>query len=187
MSQTTITEALAELKTIKARISKKEIFILSFLVRQDLVRDPHEKDGGSASLIARERQSINDLQKRFINLRSAIQRSNLEKSLTLRDSQGRERTDSVANWLIWRRDLLDEERSRHTQWQKRIMDARQQVQQKGGQLLDRGSEQPKATDFVVNMGERELADSIESIEEYAGQLDGKLSLVNATTTLNVED
>lgn len=58
MAQTTITEALAEIPTIEKRIEKKSEFILNYLYRQSAVRDPHEKDGGSSTLIHRELQAI---------------------------------------------------------------------------------------------------------------------------------
>lgn len=43
----TITEALAEIKTVGKRVEKKREFIKAFLARQDGVKDPLEKDGGS--------------------------------------------------------------------------------------------------------------------------------------------
>lgn len=52
----TITEALAEIKTIGKRIDSKKQFVTSHLARQDGVKDPLEKDGGSAELLKRERQ-----------------------------------------------------------------------------------------------------------------------------------
>ena len=81
----TITEALQEVKTIDARIQKKKEFIFNFLFRQNNQRDPHEKYGGSASLIAKERQSINDLLERKISIRNAINVANAENSITIRD------------------------------------------------------------------------------------------------------
>ena len=48
----TITEALAEIKTVEKRIQKKREAILPFVFRQEMLRDPHEKDGGSAVVVA---------------------------------------------------------------------------------------------------------------------------------------
>lgn len=83
MAGITITEALAEIKTIGKRIEKKREFIGGFLARQDGVRDPLEKDGGSAKAIAGERQSVNDLEDRIVALRRGIQRANDETSVTI--------------------------------------------------------------------------------------------------------
>jgi hypothetical protein len=67
----TITEALAEVPTISKRIAKKQQFVLDFLSRQNGVRDPHEKDGGSVTLIQQNLQGIADLESRLIAIRSA--------------------------------------------------------------------------------------------------------------------
>ena len=50
----TITEALAEIKTISKRLEKKRESIFNFVGRQDGIRDPLEKDGGSVEFIIRE-------------------------------------------------------------------------------------------------------------------------------------
>lgn len=52
MPRLTITEALAELKTLDKRILAKQGSIPNYLVRDDRVRDPLAKDGGSDSLHA---------------------------------------------------------------------------------------------------------------------------------------
>ena len=47
----TITEALAEIKTIQKRIDKKREFILHHTYRQHTLRDLLEKDGGSPKVV----------------------------------------------------------------------------------------------------------------------------------------
>ena len=79
----TITEALAEIKTIGKRIASKQAFIGQYLARQDGVRDPLEKDGGSAEVIKRERQAIGDLETRIITLRQGIQHANDETKVSV--------------------------------------------------------------------------------------------------------
>ena len=96
----TITEALQEVKTIDARIQKKKEFIFNFLFRQNNQRDPHEKDGGSASLISKERQSINDWLERKISIRNAINVANAENSITIKDQ-----SRTISEWLVWKRDV----------------------------------------------------------------------------------
>ena len=73
--QTTITEALAELKTLGKRIEKKRESVAMFLTRQDGLKDPLEKDGGSVEFIKRERQAVKDLEQHHVNIRLAIQRA----------------------------------------------------------------------------------------------------------------
>ena len=50
----TITEALAEIKTLAKRIEKKRQNIGQFLVRQEGVRDPLEREGGSVAFVQTE-------------------------------------------------------------------------------------------------------------------------------------
>jgi len=99
-SKITITEALQEVKTIDARIQKKKEFVFNFLFRQNTQRDPHKKDGGSAVLIAQERQAINDLLERKISIRTAINIANAENSITI----GKQ-TRTISEWLVWKRDV----------------------------------------------------------------------------------
>src|SRR5215831_611359 len=100
MAQITITEALAELKTIDKRIEKKREFVLSYLLRQEMFKDPLEKDGGSVSAIRREMQSIVDLEERRITIRRAVQQANERNSVMV----GKQ-TRTIADWLVWRREV----------------------------------------------------------------------------------
>lgn len=100
MPQMTITEALADLKTIAKRIEKKCDFILASLARPEGARDPLEKEGGAEKRVAEERQAIHDLQEYMIKVRRAIQKANESTSITV---EGESR--SIADWLVWRREV----------------------------------------------------------------------------------
>src|SRR3954452_7996422 len=100
MAQITITEALAELKTIDKRIEKKREFVLAYLLRQEMFKDPLEKDGGSVSAIRREMQAIGDLEERRITLRRAVQQANERNSVVV----GKQ-VRTIADWLVWRREV----------------------------------------------------------------------------------
>src|SRR5579863_1653454 len=67
MRQLTITEALAEIKTINKRLESKRESVRNYIARDVRVRDPLEKEGGSAEFIKRERQAIIDLEERIVN------------------------------------------------------------------------------------------------------------------------
>jgi hypothetical protein len=73
----TITEALAEIKTINARLQKKRESIGTNLMRDSRIKDPMESEGGSEEFIRKETQAIDDLQKRIVSIRTAIQQQNL--------------------------------------------------------------------------------------------------------------
>lgn len=178
MTPITITEALAEIKTIARRVQAKRASVASFLARQDGVRDPFEKEGGSVKFIERERQGIDDLNARVVKLRLGIQRANEETSLTIRG-----KTKSLAEWLAWRRDVAPGERDFLDQLRQGLASVRAQAAKTGASLLAPGVIAEKPTDILVNINEKLLAEEIEAMEDTLGQLDGQLSLKNATVTI----
>jgi len=178
VSALTITEALSEIKTIKARIAKKQEAILRFLARDGRLRDPLESVGGSSVFVRGERQSIADLEQRIVSLRTAIQQANQSTTLTLGG-----RTRSVAEWLNWRRDVAGTAKTFLSQIVGQLSQLRQQAPRQGQVVSDRDTGSPN--EIVVALNEQELAKQIESLEEILGNLDGKLSLLNATVTLDV--
>lgn len=175
----TVTEALQEVKTIDARIQKKKEFIFNFLFRQNNQRDPHEKDGGSATLIARERQSISDLLERKITIRNAINVVNSENIIVIK-----EQTRTIAEWLIWKRDVAPILRSVLNETAERLQSMRQEVSRKG-LAVTQNAPSEVTLDVVVNINEAELARQIENLEETLSTLDGQFSLKNATIQIEV--
>ncbi len=170
----TITEALAEIKTIGKRLEKKRDGIMPYIARQDGVRDPFEKDGGSTSFIAAERQGIRDLGSRIVALRTGIQKANDATSITL---GGQTRT--ISEWLTWRREIAPNEQNVLAAIRGQVNNVRETAKRQGVALAAPGSAtQPQ--DFIINVNEQELAAQIESLEETLGALDGQLSLKNAT-------
>jgi len=179
MARITITEALAELKTIDKRIEKKREFVLTYLLRQEMFKDPLEKEGGSVSAIRRELQAVGDLEERKVAIRRAVQKANELTTVTI----GRF-TRSVADWLVWRRDVSPGQSQLLTVLRTRIDGARREAIQRGGNL-SAGGDGARSGDVIVNVNEQELARDIETLEEILGTLDGQLSLKNATTVIDV--
>ena len=171
----TITEALAEVPTIAKKVSKKQQFVQDFLSRPAAVRDPHEKDGGSAELIRRELQAIADLEQRLIAIRSGIAQSNAVTKITIGAT-----IRTVADWLTWRREVAPVQQMRLNGMANTLRTLRNKAQQQGVKV----AENPEGfTDYIININERDLADQIEALETTLGALDGQLSLKNATTTI----
>lgn len=176
----TITEALAEIKTIAKRISKKQEFVSGYLYRQDNMRDPLDNQGGAKTAIAAERQGIADLGARVVRIRAEIQKANANTVVTIGGI-----TRSIADWLVWRREVAPGVRTFNGQLRNALAQIRAQAAQKGVPV--RGADQPAASpaDIVVNIDEQALAKEAETVEEVLGTLDGILSLKNATTVIDV--
>lgn len=174
----TITEALAEIKTIEKRAAKKREFIGAYLVRQEKLKDPLHDEGGSVAAIARERQAIQDLEQRSVDLRLAINHANDETSVTIGSN-----TRSIAEWLIWRRDIAPSLKKFLADLQGGLRNVRDEAQRKGLAIVQGEASNPD--DVIVNISEQSLAEEIENLENVLGTLDGQLSLKNATVFVKI--
>lgn len=182
----TITEALAEIKTINARLQKKRQSVIDYTARDVRIKDPLEKTGGSALFIERERQAIADLERRIIKIRTTIQKANAAHSLTVSNS-----TMTVLEWLTWRRDVAPGQKQFIATVVSSIVKLRNAAQTKGGRVvaanvaqvnIDDPNAPPEVAIFIDEAG---LLQQGEEIETVLGTLDGKLSLFNATTTITL--
>lgn len=189
MEKLTITEALQEIKTITARCVKKREAIAKYVVRDARIRDPFEADGGTEKWIRNERQGLRDLEERVVKIRSEIQFQNLKSPLTV---QGE--TRSVAHWLTWRREISQGQKEFLAFIAQAIQNMRQQLQQKGGRLVAAAAasttvnllEKDTPPEMVLSIDEMQNLKDIEHMELVLGDLDGKLSLFNATTVVETE-
>lgn len=186
MEKLTITEALQEIKTIGKRLEKKRGSVGQYLARDSRARDPLVKDGGSEKFVKEERQAILDLEERVVGIRIAIQKSNLKSSLTV---GGKERV--VAEWLTWRREIATGQVSFLKAMTSGLAGVRKEVQQKGGKVVAAAVAVNEAFDpsgppeVIVNVDEKKLMAEQEELEKLLGDLDGKLSLFNATTVVSI--
>lgn len=183
----TITEALAEIKTIGKRLEKKRGAILGYLARDSRLKDPLESDGGSAEYVKRERQGIEDLEKRVVAIRTAIQRSNLTTTAAVGEV-----TMSVSDWLTFRREVAPDRQAFLNTLNQSLKQMRDKVQREGGVIRAANvaaqaivESDKKPIEVIVNLEEKTLLEDQESLEKILGDLDGKLSLLNATTTIDV--
>lgn len=174
----TITEALAELKTLKARIEKKRAGVLPYLLRPAVMRDPMEKDGGVAQWISRERQGIADMETRYVALRTAIQRKNLESKLKVGDAE-----KTVADWLTWRREVSQGQVQFLAAIGREIANARKDPRTQGRAIKPEG--EATSMDIIAHVNEVELLAESDALVGILGELDGKLSLANATLVIEV--
>jgi hypothetical protein len=180
MPDITITEALAEIAIIDKRLEKKRQDVLPYVARLDMVRDPFEREGGSAEFIAQQRQSFTDLLQRKIRLRAAIAKANAETFLPGLEGM------SVADWLVWKREGYEVQHAMLSGLLAKVRSARMEAQRQGTSLLAGPVESARPNDIIVNINERELVEELEALEEMHGKLDGLLSLKNATTVITVD-
>ena len=173
MSSLTITEGLAELKTVAARLAKKRQFVSSHLTRDADRLDPLDKQGGSINVLKSEMQGIHDLEERVVAIRSAINRANAATKVTVADT-----TRTVEQWLIWRREVSRGQVEFLGTIRKVLDQQRVRDPYAGRSKDDQG--------FVVNIDEKKLGSDMEQLVTILGELDGKLSVVNATTQLELE-
>lgn len=173
----TITEALAEIKTIDKRIAAKRDYVTVYLARQEGIKDPLAKEGGSAKVIERELQAIHDLGERKVELRRAINAANVTTTITIGA------TRSIADWITWRRDVVPEYGKSLEHMRNRIKTAREAAMRAGQTVVAKEADAARPQDVVVNLDEAWLAREIEDLTDTLGQLDGQLSLKNATTAL----
>lgn len=176
----TITEALAELKTIQKRIEKKQGAMGGYLARQDGIRDPLEKDGGSVLFIERERQAVTDLQTRLVKIRTTIQQVNQMTPIMVAGD-----TKTIAEWLTWRKEVAPNAQQFVKLIRGAVNDFRKTALQKGQGVYGPGQTPTAPTDVIVNVNEVELATLAEHLETVLGELDGQLSLKNATVMVDV--
>lgn len=176
----TITEALAEVKTIGKRIAKKREFIGGYLVRQDKLKDPLVNEGGSAAAIAREQQAVDDLESRIVAIRRAIADANARTEITLHGV-----TRTISDWLTWRREVAPARQAFNQKARGTLAQLRLEAQRKGVALRGSEVEVTDPNDLIVNVSEVELSKEAETMEHILGDLDGQLSLKNATTFVDV--
>lgn len=167
----TITHGLAEIKTLLARIVKKQQSIMPYLARPDDKKDPLEAEGGSAKFVAEALQSIKDMGERIIKIRTAIQRANLTHTITV-NGEARQ----VAEWLAWKRDVKPLEEAVMAALKAGVANTRRPFVP--GQKLE-------AINIATAIKEVELAQMDDHLTTTIGELDGALSLHNATAQIDI--
>ena len=123
-------------------------------------------------------QAIGDLQIRLVNIRAAIQAANVANTITVNGT-----TDTIANWLVWRREIAPKAQTFYASLTGRINQLRQAATRQGVAVKE--ADAGVTNDYIVNLNEKELAKAIEDMETVLGMLDGQLSPKNATIKLDI--
>ena len=122
---------------------------------------------------------MSDLQARVMKIRAAIQKSNLENTITISGY-----TKSISEWLTWRKEVAPNHLSFLNSLFTNIQNVRKQALQRGAQIV-KGTEQEGLNDLIVNLDETVLQKERDDVQKILGELDGQLSLKNATINIEV--
>lgn len=177
-----ITQALAEIKLAAKKIESSTGFVLKNVKRDDRLRDPFEKEKTTQEeMVKRELQSIEDNEKRIVALRTAINKANIENSITIEGI-----TKTIAEWIIWRRDILPSIEDRLYKINKQL-DTSLSYPGNVTEMLRRSAEQKpqEVINYVFNVSEKDLLEKTQFTQTVAEKLDGMLSLVNANIDISI--
>lgn len=177
MEKLTVTEALAETKLIGNKIAKKRAVVLANATRFSHVADPFANDGGGASVLKREMQAIDDLNTRLVAIRLAIADANLGTKLKIGTV---ERT--VTGWLAWRKEVATADASFWGGIAATLERATKQVETNPPAYKDETGK-VKLSELIYNVQADSINANAQAVQEVLDVLDGKLSLLNATTVV----
>lgn len=155
--------------------------------------DPLAADGGSEKVIKSELQAIDDLQKMIVKIRSAIARVNAETEITITTTSGKQFTNTIEEWLIWRREVYRYD-SNKGQWrfiEKMVSEMYDQRSTGRGATVavwatdaDKLS-QKRDINVISHISDVELLEMQEDLSDIDERLDGMLSLKNAQITIEI--
>jgi large subunit ribosomal protein L7/L12 len=176
MSALSISEALSQIQVIDRQVAKKQQLLDAYLLRDAAVRDPLAREGGTAAVLAREHQAIAALLERKVLIRRAVQAANERATITHEDE-----TRSIADWLVWKREVVARRAEFLNQMRYRIEQARRETTRQRAAAGDAA----RQNDLVVHVNEKELANELEALEERQGYLAGQIALKNATVLVDL--
>jgi len=158
---TTIQEGLEDTETFLRELDERRKFILDHVVHEAYQQDPLEDRGGSKSAIREALEAIDRLSEMILVTRVAINKARANTDVTVSKT-----TKTVEEWLIWRKELSIGALSFVEYLAEKVRNAREW-----------------GDDFLVNLDEEELAQMEKDLLETLGELDGKLSVIYATTDI----
>lgn len=173
----TITEALSRLKLLDKRIAAKQAAIRQYIARPESLVDPLAKEGGSEEFVRRTRQSLRDLRQEKLRVRTAIFKANDTTSMTVGP-----RTMTIAEWLIWKREIAPLLKQELDMIVGEIRTMRQRFQRITGK-----SGEERTEPVVTAVTETMLSEEIDEYNQIVENLDGQLSLKNATVFVDIPD
>lgn len=174
----TITEALAEVQLIKKKLEVNRSEVKQQLIKPEHVPDPYGQVGGMAARNLALVQSISDLEKRLVTIRSRIAAANISNTLTVS-----ERTQSIHDWLTWKREVLPNEKTFLTT----VIDSTRSTLKQAGErpsVWEKDGEK-QLVKFTTMVDIPKFVEEAAKLSEIEERLDGQLSLKNATIVIEI--
>lgn len=176
-----ITQALSEIKLAEKKIASSLTFVLKNAKRDERLRDPFEKDKTTQeAMVKAELQSIADNEKRVVSLRMAINKANLENSITIEGQ-----TKTIAEWIIWKRDILPRLQDRLERMNKELVVSPKVTTSAELWQREVNRQAPEVVNHVFNISEKKLLEEIQLVQSIEEKLDGMLSLSNANIDVTI--
>lgn len=174
MEKLTITEALSEINLLKKKIEKKKETVLTNLIKAKHIKDQLESQGGAKAFVKAEIQSTQDLNSRLLRLKGAIAKANIETLITVNS-----RTDSIHNWLNWKRDIAQGDIKFNGQVYQSVKSHFDHLQ-KSPQVFKDEEGKTQLVEYESNVDYGDFLKTQEGLQDTFDKLDGQLSLKNAT-------
>lgn len=176
----TITEALAEIKLLTKKIGKKRDFVRDNALFATHQPDPFVTDGGRKDVLTKELQAIKDLWTRWVTLRTAINKTNVTEQITVG-----EETKTIAQWLIWRREIANDQVNFYETVSRDILVTLKQKAERPEAKKNDDTGEFQFVKWESAVDANALRQQAERLQTMLDELDGKLSLKNATLTVYV--
>lgn len=171
----TITEALKEIKFLEKKINDKAQKLRAACCEMDYSGQPftYGDESEQRAVVNGLQQSIVDMTNEIERLSISVNKTNLETNVSV---NGKER--SIASWILRRRKLCSlEVRAWNSLTDNGLKPQAQSIKNENGESVAVVTNPKKFYD------EKKKNEVIESLENEANEIDGKLEVVNATTTL----
>lgn len=168
-TELTVTQALARVGTLQARLEKKRETVRTYAARDSRLSDPIKEEGGAVAYVRQNMDAIRDLERNLVAVRTAIQKANFDSKLTVCGM-----TRTVQEWLNWRREILPDQK--HF-WEELLRTIDQERRRLAGR--------DEKADVIVHFPEDKARDELATLVEIEGTLDEQLSLYNATVKVRI--
>lgn len=175
-----ITEAMSEVKLCVKKIQSNRDFVLRNLRREEWRKDPFEKDGTTQEAqVQQALQAIMDLERRIVALKNGINKTNLTQMIELEG-----RTMSVAEWIIWKREVLPLRKQMLSVFANQIANTAVEGMSPARRFVGQ-TEQGPQTNWYINVSDKWLLAELQMLETIEQRLDARLSMMNANVEVEL--